>query len=115
MQNEKCKVPLPLIVFPSLSLNDYGVVETFERLNMYSKKFSSARGDKNAKLIVLIRHTSSYDYLREKFSSLEIISTGRGLFSLMFGAVRYFKSRNTYPSTIIAGDPWERFCCCSSS
>jgi glycosyltransferase involved in cell wall biosynthesis len=109
MQNEKGKVPLPLIVFPSLSLNDSGVVENFERLNMYSKTFSSARGDKNAKLIVLIRHTNSYDFPREKFSSLDFISTGRGLFSLLIGALRYFKSRNTYPSTIIAGDPWKGF------
>ena len=109
MQNEKSKVPLPLIVLPGLFLRDSGALETFERLDRYSKKFSSICGEKNAKLTVLTRHTNAHNFPREKFPNLEFISTDTGLFSLMSGGLRYFHSVNTFPSTIIAGDPWKGF------
>ncbi len=109
MQNEELGVPLPLIVFPGLFLSDSGALETFERLDKYSKKFRSICGDKNAKLIVLIRNTNANNFPREKFPNLEFINTNRSLLSLMSGVLRFFRSVNTLPSTIIAGDPWKGF------
>lgn len=109
MQNEKSVVPPPLMVLPSLSLDESGVREILERLDIYSKKFSYLRKDKNVKLVVLIRQVSSHRFSSENFPNLEFISTGRNLFSLIIGVLRFFKSQNTYPSTIIAGDPWKGF------